>query len=1177
MRGVDILLLAAGVMLAAGLLTVLAWFLYSFYLDRVERRLTERKGLYRELVAELGSRDRTLLEPTIHQMRTLYDLDALEAVLEEQARTASGRPGWLLEVYDQLGLVDKYIDKLRTARKWRDRAFAAELLGRVGSAKAVPALLETVRATQTEDADVREIALRALARIADPAAVEPLVAALARAEVWLAPRIADILARHGEAVVDPLLRLLTGPGNNPARAWAANVLGEVKASPALPALIRSLDDSDDEVRAKSAAALGRLGDRRAISPLLDRLLSDPAPFVRVRIASTLGQFGGPEVVDRLVRALGDSAWWVRMRGVEALEQIGLIAEGPLVLALNDSDPEIRQRAAVSLERLGLSATLLRRIEDGHRVEEALSTLAQLAAAGTRELIAELLLHPSLPVRTTVISAIREARRPDLSAELGQVATRDPDPAARRAAFEALRCTRTRPALTAGLTGVADPDPEVRIAALKLLGEAGHRGDIEVVRTQAENAEPRVRAAAVRTLGSIGARGVQADLSRAMTDREALVREAAVRAAAEAGLRDLVPDVVGLLSDPDERVRLATAHALGVLGDTSATQALLQAFERASRGLRSIITLAISQLDPDALGQLIDRLNEADDIESRLVLAHTLDRLRWTGGLRHLGRLARDPAPEVRAVVLRAMGRSLRPSGPPPDALVDAVATGLRDPVETVRAAAIDLCSRRCLEDFGPDIVALLQSDPSPVVRERAALATGLLRTPAGEATLVAASRHADSPDLRAAAVLAAGAYDRSSLVTLMLEMPDETAVRERLRHRIRTDAWFRLLSRSLPRMSGTEIRALIAPTSADAQRSLATGIRSVLDAGERARLITGLSSFQGEQSRDALLQLIRVDPNPEVRTAALTSVAHLLDPDELLAFGTRALGDPSIMVRRAAVGLFAPVPPDRAWPRLIGSLRVDDDATVLAAAGSLAEQQFESFRDAILRTPLENERAILVARLSRYVHHPDLAALLFRLARSPAAEVRDAVAEVWRHRPDAADPLALEAIIGDPVVAVRLTAVGAAAATQRYDLLDRMTQDPDLEVRREIATTLSRAADVGPAGLVVLEHLDSDPEMAVRTAAYAARLIQGEPVPLPPDLDPRMAADAVRNGADLGALRNAARTAGSEDRRLSAALALALLQDQVAREVSRTDPAPSVRHRVAGALDLLLGVPGAPA
>ncbi|HEX5574955.1 MAG TPA: HEAT repeat domain-containing protein, partial [Gemmatimonadales bacterium] len=239
MSGVTPILIVAGIMLAVGLLTVLAWFLYSFYLDRVERRLAGRKGLYRELVSELAGRDRALLEPTIHQMRTLYDLDALEAVLEEQARTATGRPGWLLDVYDELGLVDKYIDKLRNAGRWRDRAFAAELLGRVGGAKAVPALLSTVQATQSEDSDVREIALRALARIGDPGAVEPLVAALANADSWLAPRIADILARHGDLAVDPLLDLLSSKGHDSARAWAANVLGEVGAARAFPVLVHA--------------------------------------------------------------------------------------------------------------------------------------------------------------------------------------------------------------------------------------------------------------------------------------------------------------------------------------------------------------------------------------------------------------------------------------------------------------------------------------------------------------------------------------------------------------------------------------------------------------------------------------------------------------------------------------------------------------------------------------------------------------------------------------------------------------------------------------------------------------------------------------------------------------------------------------------------------------------------
>ncbi len=92
--------------------------------------------------------------------------------------------------------------------------------------------------------------------------------------------------------------------------------------------------------------------------------------------------------------------------------------------------------------------------------------------------------------------------------------------------------------------------------------------------------------------------------------------------------------------------------------------------------------------------------------------------------------------------------------------------------------------------------------------------------------------------------------------------------------------------------------------------------------------------------------------------------------------------------------------------------------------------------------------------------------------------------------------------------------------------------------------------------------------MPVRASAYVARLLQGTVLPLPPELDPQVAGEAVRESADLPGLRQTAQTSGSEEQRLAAALALALLQDETAHEVARTDPAPSIRHRVAGALEL---------
>jgi HEAT repeat protein len=1181
MTALNLILIVAGAMLAVALLTVLAWLIHTWYLDRVERRLASRKGLYRELVSELATRDRALLHPTIHQMSTLHDLDALEAVLEEQARSASGRPGWLLEIYDELGLVDKYITQLRSARKWRDRAFAAELLGRVGGAKAVPALLETVVATRTEDSDVREVSLRALARIGDPGAVEPLIRALGIADVWLAPRIADILTRHGEAVVDPLIAVLNAGNHQPARAWAANVLGEVRAQRAFPALVRLLNDPEDEVRGKAATALGRLGDRRAVGYLLEHLLTDPAPFVRVRIASSLGHFGGPEVTDRLVRALGDSAWWVRMRSVEALEQIGAGAEGPLLVALDDPDSEIRVRAAVALERLGVPDNLVRMIESGERVPEAHETLVKLAATGAREFLAELVQHPSRQVRAAVVTAIGRAQRRDLAEEVIQIAAGDSEPSLRTQAFGTLRSLGMREALPAAITGATDPDQRVRAAAVGLIGELGGMDVVGMLRTQTTDPEAPVRAAAVRALGALGV-VAEPDARAVLGDPSSLVREAAVRAVAESRLSSLVPSLIELLRDHDSGVRREAALAIGTLGDRSVVPALLRAFPDPAADVNEAIAVAVSRLDLEAVPGLVDSLIESPDVEARLALIRTLDRF-GSDATPVLYRLRGDHMPAVRAAAIGTLGRRARRGGSDAGSLTQAVESGLQDPDELVRASAVDACGRARPEASegtvggrrGQRLLTLLEEDPSALVRERAALAIGLLGIPKGEEALIAACRRVEPPNVRAAAAVAAAVFDSESIVARVMEMPDQGAVRELLAERLKCDAWFRLLSLRLTGARYLEVRALQSRSHAEVQASLAQGMRSLLDAGERVRLIASLRAFQGEQSRGALLQTVRSDPTPEVRTAALRAVGDLLEEEELLSTGARALGDPSLLVRRAAVELFTRTSPARALPRLIQVLRVDDDPAVLTAVAGLAEAHFPVFAQAALALPLESERAVLVIRIARHTVHPDLPGLLPPFARSSSPEVRAAVADLWRYRPDIADPESLEALTLDPEIVVRRSAAAAAAAAERYDLLDAMTHDPDPSARREVAIVLGRTAAGKPA-LGILERLAADGDMAVRSAAYVARLLQGIPLPLPPELDSQLAAQALRESADLPAVRQTARTAASEERRLAAALALALLQDEAAREVARTDPAPAIRHRVSGALDLSsVRVPGA--
>jgi HEAT repeat protein len=1152
-----IILYTALAMAVLLVLSVIVWLAYTAILNRLERRLAARKGPYRDLVAGLATRERELLDPAIRQLGTLRDFEALEAVLEEQARTTTERPAWLLDAYDRLGLVDKYIERLRNARRWRDRAFAAELLGRVGNAKAVTPLLDTVAATRAEDADVREIALRALARIADPRAVEPLVQALRSSEVWLTPRLADILARHGEDAVAPMLGLLDEGGRHHARAWAASVLGEVRAYRGFPVLIRALGDPDDEVRAKASGALGKLGDRRAIPYLLDHLLTDPAPFVRARIAGALGQFDDPDVIERLVRALGDPAWWVRMRSVEALEQIGPQSEAPLLVALDDPDPELRIRAAVALERLGVPGRTVRMIEEGDRPEQAREVLSKFANAGARELIAELLLHPAAAVRLAVVAAVRRTGRRDLSRELIRAAVEDSDATVRASAFDTLRVLNHRGAVPSALTGLADPDDSVRTEAISLLGDLGTSAVIPDVRTRTTDPEAGVRAAAARALGLLRGTDAAPDLARLLTDPSPAVRVAAAEGIADSGLSALAPSVTECLGDSDDRVRLTAARALARLGDASQVPALLRAFTGASPEFRAAITTAVAVLAPTQLETLAQSLrSEGAGPDERLAFARALSEAPVAGARGVLAQLARDPEAEVRARAIAAIGRL---GGTDADELVR---EALADPADVVRTAALTAVIRLRNHELSPEIRSLLAQDPSSSVRERAALAAGLLDLADTEPQLVQAMAPASEPSLRAAALLALGALGHESMVGRLGEMPDGDDVRQVLQERLRHDPEYRLLGRRLRQSHSLELRALASLSRDEMQQQLSEGVRSVLDPSERKRVVAGLRAFQGDRSRSALLQTLRSDPSPDVRAAAMAAVRDMLEPAELLVTARRALGDPSLVVRRAAVELFRDVPAPEALAALIATVRTDDDPSVLRSVAEQAEQAWDTFIDLALGSGAGGREAVVVTQVARHMTHPGVASLVPPLARSAEPEVRAGVAQLLVQRPELGTEPIIQQLILDPVPAVRLQAAHAAAMAGLGVQLGALADDPEPEVRRELAQLLRTVPDGG-----ALARLLADSDARVRAAAAVSAISRGERTDLPGDVAAEDAAAAVMDANHLADLREIALTSPEERHRRSAALLLALVGDQVAARVAAGDPVATVRAAVTAMQD----------
>jgi HEAT repeat protein len=258
----------------------------------------------------------------------------------------------------------------------------------------------------------------------------------------------------------------------------------------------------------------------------------------------------------------------------------------------------------------------------------------------------------------------------------------------------------------------------------------------------------VRAAAVRALGALRATTAQAEFLRLLGDPEPAVRQAALFGAAQAGLRPLAPKMIELLGDGDADVRRAAAAAAGVLGDGLAVPALLRAFPEAPPDLRETITTAVTRLDLGAAPALIEALLQSPNVGSKIAVTRTLARLRLPGSVDVLARLSDHPEPAVRGAAIEALGRCTRADGSARESRLRAVAPALGDSDEYVRARAIDAAVRLGIDDAGRTIAGLLATDPSATVRERAALAIGILHLPGGEGPLIAACRPTEPTNVR---------------------------------------------------------------------------------------------------------------------------------------------------------------------------------------------------------------------------------------------------------------------------------------------------------------------------------------------------------------------------------------------------------------------------------------------
>jgi HEAT repeat protein len=187
-------------------------------------------------------------------------------------RCLETRERWLkinaIEALTRFGerrLLPKFIEMLASEEDVWIRATLLSAVGHLGSAEHLPVLKDNL---QHQDARVRANAIDGLARLGDPQATTILERFLRDPNDRVRVNAAIGLWKLGNAEVVSQLVDMTRDSSKWMKASAAFALGEIRAFHAVPDLVELLATSEDVVYRNAFEALVKIGDPRALRPLM---------------------------------------------------------------------------------------------------------------------------------------------------------------------------------------------------------------------------------------------------------------------------------------------------------------------------------------------------------------------------------------------------------------------------------------------------------------------------------------------------------------------------------------------------------------------------------------------------------------------------------------------------------------------------------------------------------------------------------------------------------------------------------------------------------------------------------------------------------------------------------------------------------------------------------------------
>jgi len=511
---------------------------------------------------------------------------------------------------------------------------------------------KTIEKLSAKDPSVRRKAAEDLSE-GDERGIYPLIKALSDENTGVQDAaMRALISLGGEIVAYMALPLLRE--NSYLRNTGLIILRQL-GSVSVPLLYPLFKDKDDDVRKFAIDLLSEI--QSGVNPaLIVPTLTDTNANVRAAAAKALGELGYSDAIPELVKALSDDEW-VSFYALQSLGELKAEEAIPAIAALIDSPSLVVRFSAIeTMGKLASQAALsalmsyLPRASD----DEKTAIVKSIIQIGATPDMQELTEH--------VLSLFQEDDWDDKEIALK--------------GFSALKCVKAIPVLveSAGFLDPFNPDTEEKTELLKeTILSIG--GEDELIRLlDSPDLKYRGKSFVIGLLGQMKSKKAAGKLSAYLKDVSRDLRRVSAEALGEIGEHASVEELMETSqSDADAHVRRSAIEALGMIGSKDAYEVLKA-------------LLAVEKY-PDLLEKIVESLMKIDsskfltDISGyssaiRQIIART------TSDIKTLSGLTEDSDNDVMIAAIGSLGRIGS------DKAVDKIISFLKHVTPEVRKAAV---------------------------------------------------------------------------------------------------------------------------------------------------------------------------------------------------------------------------------------------------------------------------------------------------------------------------------------------------------------------------------------------------------------------------------------------------------------------------------------------------------